>query len=234
VSVRHEELKDGTVVTSWTNRELLIRAVDTTLDLAQEHGVLMRAQAEQARQHRVLVEQHAMLTDRVEKIEEKLVAPTSHRDKLPSLHDLVEEVRDGIKEAVEEATSPGVDKRTSESERVKRAMSRVEMEDKAKLWDEHQDQLKEDKAKAADDRRKIIIAAITAVAVAIALGVGAFIWQGITLAAQKTLEKNIEHDKGLNEGKQFAPVVIAPIPASTMTEPPPPVLVPSASVKRHP
>lgn len=236
-SARREFLRDHTEVTQWTNRELLIRAVDATLDQAEKHGRLMAEVVKQGREHQRLVDRVDGIDERVRKVEHKLdmsqpePLPSMMRNRTPSLQDLVGEMRQDIIEAVEEATSPGVEKR-NDSDRVQKAIERREVEADAKHWREHEAERKALAEENRRDRRGLIVKAAGSVLVVIVLGVLGFVWYGVKLAAEKTLE----HDKGVSEGKAQAPVMIVPIPASTATVEPPVILSPplNAPPKRRP
>jgi hypothetical protein len=98
-----EFLKDKTEVTSWSDRRLLMRAVDATIDLSYQVGQLAAAQARTEGDVREIARRVAVLEE------------GRMREKLPSLHDLAEEIVEEIR------TNPGVEPkagRNQDSDRV--------------------------------------------------------------------------------------------------------------------
>ena len=110
-------LKDGTDVTSWTDRRLLLRVVDTELDQANQIGRLATAQA---------------LTEKeVRDIKIRVSSLEDARAKAPSIAD-VEEI---AQKAVDESGAhhvPHVEE--SESQRFKRMRVRMKTEDDAEEY----------------------------------------------------------------------------------------------------
>lgn len=210
-----ELLTDGTDVTGWSDRRLLMRAVDVALQQASEIGALAGAQA---------VTQKEVLALKV-----RVTALEEMRQRAPSLADVEKAAHDAAEKAVEEsgahhALPPDVvTPNRMQAEFMKRELDKATAALKTKEDEEKARLLRSETKQDADRREKRdrLWNVLGPIIVAVVIGAGGIAY-GIFRSVDANSRANDAEERGRLRGRAEVQQAPIPIVVPVQTSPPQP------------
>jgi hypothetical protein len=208
-----EYLKDGTEVTSWADRRLLLRAVDECLTQSELIGKLAAAQARTEGEVRALQIAKADHEKRILELE-------AGRGKLPSMADVEEIAEDAARKAVDESGAHNV----LPADAI--TPNKLEARFLKEKLDEALRELAEKKANAdgaAKEKRDRLWAVLGPVIAAVIIAAGGIAY-GIFRTVESAGKAADAEERGRLRGRaevEAAPPVMVPVPMPSALQPPP-------------